>query len=125
MIVGIGTDIVKIERIRRSIERHPNHFVNHIFTTDEQQEAVLRSNFGTYYAGRWSAKEALSKALGSGIGEKCGWLDICILNNEDGRPGMEIYGRAAETADKMGVKKIHVSISHETDYACATVILEA
>lgn len=125
MIVGIGTDIVRIDRIRRSIERHPDHFVDHIFTSEEQREAALRSDFSTYYAGRWSAKEALSKALGSGIGEKCGWLDISILNNEAGCPCMVLNGRAAETANKMGVPKIHVSISHETEYACATVILEA
>jgi holo-[acyl-carrier protein] synthase len=125
MITGIGTDIVRIERIKKSVERHPEHFIRHIFTAEEQLEASGRSQPWQYYAGRWTVKEALSKALGCGIGKNCAWLDICTLNNASGRPEVSISGKAAESAAKEGIKKIHVSISHEAEYACATVIMEA
>lgn len=125
MIIGVGTDIVKIERIKSSIERHADNFLSHIFTPEELREAAVRRNPWPYYAGRWALKESLSKALGCGIGSCCAWQDICTLNDANGRPHTTISGKAAERAAKFQVHHIHVSISHEDEYACATVILES
>lgn len=124
MILGLGTDIIEIFRIKASIERHLGAFLEHVFTPDEIAEASKRKDRMQYYAGRWAAKEALSKALGCGIGANCGWHDICILNGIHGAPEMTITGKALESASAMGLKKIHVSISHEKRYAAATVIIE-
>lgn len=125
MIVGIGTDIARIARIREAIARHAGAFLSHIFTEEEQAEADGRKSLEQYYAGRWAGKEALSKALGCGIGEKCLWLDIKIMNNADGQPQIFLSGKTAETAEKLSVKNIHISISHEKKYACSTVVLES
>jgi holo-[acyl-carrier protein] synthase len=124
MIAGLGTDIVEIGRIKEMLEKHRNSFIHHILTEQELAEAESRKDFSAYCAGRWAAKEALSKALGCGIGEHCSWKDIRILNGGKGRPDIQLCGKAFETAEKLGVNSIHLSISHEKQYAVATVILE-
>ena len=125
MIVGVGTDIVKIERIKQTIERHGDNFLFHVFTPEELFEAASRRNPWPYYAGRWALKESLSKALGCGIGSVCSWQDISTLNNEAGRPLTRLTGKAAKRADELKVTAVHVSISHEDEYACANVVLES
>lgn len=125
MISGLGTDIVEIERIRKMVREYGDAFLERIFTSEELAAAADKRDPSLYYAGRWAAKEAVAKALGCGIGEKCAWKDINISNHEFGRPQMMLSGWALETASKMGVDTVHVSISHENHYACATVILES
>lgn len=124
MISGLGTDIVSIERIRKTIERHGDNLLNRVFTSDELVEAAERGNPIEYFAGRWCAKEALSKALKCGIGAKCAWQDINILNDKNGAPAVTLSGTALETSRQFDVKNIHISISHEREFATATVILE-
>lgn len=124
MISGLGTDIVQVSRIREMIERYGESFLEKVFADDERKEAQRRRDPAQYYAGRWALKEAMSKALGCGIGEKCGWKDVATSNRESGRPETILSGLALETATAMGVASIHISISHEQEYACATVILE-
>ncbi len=124
MIIGVGTDIVEIKRIRRSIELLPR-FVCRILTAFELSAAAEKGeNFHIFLAGRWAAKEAISKALGCGIGAKCSWQDIEILNDASGRPQVRFSGAAAATFGELGGKNIHLSISHEHSYACAVAILE-
>ncbi len=124
MIVGIGTDIIRIERMTALFERHGKAFVNRIFTDNERTEAATRKNPIEYYAGRWAAKEAVSKALQCGIGKNCSWQDINIQNTPEGNPQMSLSGSAAVKAAGINAGNIHVSISHEREYACAMVILE-
>jgi holo-[acyl-carrier protein] synthase len=124
MIVGIGVDIVEIRRIRDMLEKHDSAFLNKIFTENEHIEADGRSDISVYFAGRWAAKEAFSKALGTGFGKFCSWTDISISNNDSGKPEILISGNAAEFAEKLKIVNIHLSISHEKEYACASVILE-
>ncbi|MDD2404564.1 MAG: holo-ACP synthase [Victivallaceae bacterium] len=124
MIYGLGTDIASIERLSKTIEKHGRAFIERVFTEAEQHEAAQRGNPVEYFTGRWCAKEALSKALGCGIGEQCSFLDICILNSADGAPELKLSGTALATAQKRGVNRVHVSISHERFYATATVIIE-
>ena len=125
MIYGIGTDIVEINRIRKILAKHKESFLIRIFTDNELKEGKSRKNSAAYFAGRWAAKEAFSKALGTGIGEKCSWTDIEINNKKLGNPVCNISGSAEKTAGQIGVEKIHVSISHEQEYACSTIILES
>lgn len=124
MISGLGTDVVAIDRIRKMLERHGENILNRIYTEAEQAEAAARNHPAEYYAGRWCAKEALSKALKCGIGEDCSWLDISVLNDASGAPSLELSGAARNTAERLGCRRIHVSISHEREYAAATVIIE-
>ncbi len=125
MIVGTGTDIIEVERIRKSLDLHGEAFKERVYTDEEIRESSLRKDPSVYFAGRWAAKEALSKALGCGISAKCGWRDINVSNSEGGRPSLTLSGKARETAEALGVRHIHISISHERNLATAVVILES
>ncbi len=125
MIVGIGTDIIKIERMQALFERHGKAFVERVFTEPERIEAATRSKPIEYYAGRWAAKESVSKALGCGIGKDCAWHDIHIRNTPHGSPEFTLSNNAAAKAAAINAKHFHISISHEKEYACAIAILES
>jgi holo-[acyl-carrier protein] synthase len=125
MILGLGTDIVEIRRLAQSIERSGDAFLTKVYTPEELAQAPERSPRRTeYLAGRWAAKEALAKALGTGITAQCRLNEICTLNDTLGRPTITLTGSAKDSANAIGVKHIHISIAHEKDYAVATVILE-
>lgn len=124
MIAGIGTDIVEIQRVAASLQRFGSAFRNRVFTPAEQEEARRRNEAPSFYAGRWAAKEAAAKALGCGIGEQCAFTEIEVLSGEHGAPRLAFTGRAAATAARLGVKRCHISISHERAYAVAFVTLE-
>ena len=125
MIVGTGIDIVEVERIESMIEKHGTSFLSRTFT---EQEICLGQNKGlsksTYYAGRWAAKEATAKALGCGFSKDCNFLDIDVANDSNGKPILSLTGPAAARAEQLGVKSLHITISHENAYAVAMVILE-
>jgi len=126
MIIGVGTDIIEIDRLRKSLQRDSGeHFLQHVFSLAEQAAAPPgeRQKY-TYYAGRWAAKEALSKALGTGICSHCALREIEVLRGAEGKPEMRLSGAAAATAAGLAIKHLHVSISHEQAYACAIVIAE-
>lgn len=124
MILGIGTDILEIDRIRLMLERHGDAFLSRIYTDAEQAEAAARRDPAPYLAGRWAAKEAFSKALGCGIGERCGWRDINVSGSNSGKPILSCTGAAAATGASLGLQNIHLSISHEKNIVCAMVVLE-
>ena len=124
MIIGLGTDIVEINRIKEMLNKHSEVFIDKIFTEDEKLEAEKRKNNHTYYAGRWAAKEATAKALGTGFGKNCSWKDISIANDIQGKPIINLSNAAAETFKTLQGTNIFLSISHECEYACATVIIE-
>lgn len=125
MIVGIGVDVIEVERIERVLRRQGDAFLRHVFTEAEQSKAPENTTAAaSYYAGRWSAKEAVAKALGTGIGEACGWRDIDIIRWPSGQPAVTLSGAAAKTAESRGIKKIHLTISHEKRLACASAVAE-
>lgn len=124
MINGIGIDLVEIQRIRQMIKRFGQSFLDRVYTTAEQREAGYRQDPAAYYAGRWAAKEALSKALGCGIGSLCAFTDIETTNSPSGKPVMTLSGEAAKTMSKLGGKRIFVSVSHEASYAICNVMIE-
>ena len=120
MIVGIGTDIVEIARLAKSLEK----IKEHCFTASEIAYAENFRDPVPHFAGRWAAKEAFAKALGTGFGESCAWLDLEIVNDCKGKPGMRISGAARQTFSALGGKTVHLSISHEKNYASAFIIIE-
>lgn len=125
-MLGLGTDIVEIERLKASIQRTGEHFLNKVYSQAELEnmphEGKRREEF---LAGRWAVKEALAKALGCGITEQCRLVDITTINDlNTGAPITTLEGAALETAKRMGVKRIWTTIAHEKIYAVATVILE-
>ena len=120
MIIGIGTDIVQISRLDKAMEK----IKQHCFTASELAYAGKSTNAVQHLAGRWAAKEAFAKALGCGFGSKCSWGDLEIANDEYGKPQMRITGSAAVTFRESGGKYVHLSISHENEYATAFVIIE-
>ena len=122
-IIGIGTDIVEIARLQKVIDSHGKHFLERVYTECELELLADRKNSITFLAGRWAAKEAAAKALGCGIGEKCNFTDINISSNASGQPEMSFSGAAAKEAGRLGVTGIKLSISHEANYAVATVLL--
>ena len=125
MIIATGIDIIEIKRLAASIQRYGENFLNRVYSSEEQTAAPSSEQAKMcYYAGRWAAKEAVSKALGTGIGPACAMTDIVVLNDSAGRPHLNLRGHAAETANGLGIHKIHISISHEREYAVAHAIAE-
>lgn len=123
MIYGIGTDIIEIRRIEKAITRNKN-FTNKLFTKDEM-DLWEKKNFKLeFIAGRFAAKEAISKALGTGIRD-FSFKDIEIINNELGKPQVILKPKAEDIITKISKSyKIHLSISHEKEYAIAYALLE-
>jgi holo-[acyl-carrier protein] synthase len=111
----LGIDIVRVERIRRTLERFGTRFSQRVLTPGEQR--YVRDRPETL-AGRWAAKEAVSKVLGLGV-RGIGWRDIEVERLPTGQPAVRLHGRAARRAEQMGMARIALSISHEADYAVA------
>ena len=114
-VTELGIDIIKVERIRASIERFGERFARRVLTPREQQYVRLRPET---FAGRWAAKEAVSKVLGLGV-RGIGWRDIEVERLPTGQPSVRLHGRAAARAEQLGMERIALSISHESDYAVA------
>ena len=111
----LGIDIIKVERIRSALARFGSRFANRVLTESERR--YVRDRPETM-AGRWAAKEAVSKVLGLGV-RGIGWRDIEIERLPTGQPAVRLHGRAAARADQLGMERIAVSITHESDYAVA------
>jgi holo-[acyl-carrier protein] synthase len=111
----LGIDIVKVERIRAALERFGERFSNRVLTPAERR--YVRGRPETF-AGRWAAKEAVSKVLGLGV-RGIGWKDIEVERLPTGQPAIRLHGRASVRADQLGMDRIAVSITHESDYAVA------
>ncbi len=123
MILGIGIDLVRVERLRSLLERHGERLLQRVLHPEEQaQLPSVRPE--SFLARRFAAKEALAKALGCGIGKGMALPDACVIHDASGRPGLALSGAAARTARQLGVVRIHLSISDEHDYAQAFVVLE-
>jgi phosphopantetheine--protein transferase-like protein len=114
-IEELGIDIIRVERIRRTLERFGDRFSRRVLTPGEQR--YVRGRPATL-AGRWAAKEAVSKVLGLGV-RGIGWRDIEIERLPTGQPAVRLHGRAERRADQLGMARIALSISHEADYAVA------
>ncbi len=125
MIVGTGIDIAEVPRIRRSIERFGERFLERIFRPDEIRYCDSKANRVERYAARFAAKEAAMKALGTGWNQGVRWRDCEVRRLPGHRPTMVFHGRAAEFAAKLKVKNVALSVSHTAAHAIAQVILES
>jgi holo-[acyl-carrier protein] synthase len=125
MVIGLGTDLIEIPRIRASIERFGDRFTRRIFTAGEIAycEARNRSSAASY-AARFAAKEAAAKALGTGISYGVSWQEIEVRRLPGRAPTLHLSGRAAAHADHLGVRRIALSLTHERSMALAVVIME-
>lgn len=123
-IVGLGTDIVEIQRIEQSLTRSPR-LVERVLTPAEQQIYAAHPQPARYFAKRFAAKEAAAKAFGTGIGRGISFQHFEISNNEQGKPVISLSAGAQDLATQLAVRSVWLSISDETDYAMATVILES
>jgi holo-[acyl-carrier protein] synthase len=121
-IVGIGTDIVECVRIGRMIEQHGELFLSRVYTEREVRYCQSRKRAVEHFAGRWAAKEAVLKCLGSGWRKGLCWTDMEIRNHPSGQPEVLLCGAAKETAQALRIANILLSISHCRAYATATAI---
>lgn len=122
MILGIGTDIFEVERMKSRLEKQPS-FIDGIFTNNEISYCNQFNNKAERFASRYAAKEALLKALGTGWRDGITFKDIDITNDELGKPSISLHGVAKQIADKLGVTAIHLSMSHTKELANAFVII--
>ena len=129
MILGIGTDLANIDRISATLERFGDRFRNRVFTPVEQAKAESRKDVAATYAKRWAAKEACSKALGTGLRMGISWRDMAVTNLRSGQPQMQITGWAAERLREMTPPGhqaiIHVTLTDDHPWAQAFVVIEA
>jgi holo-[acyl-carrier protein] synthase len=129
MIIGIGSDLIDIRRIEKTLERHGERFVERIFTAVEQARSERRKQRAASYAKRFAAKEACSKALGTGLSHGVFWRDMGVVNLPGGKPTMQLTGGAAERLARMtptGHRAvIHLTITDDFPLAQAFVIIEA
>jgi len=120
----MGVDIAEVDRIRTAIERHGEPFLRRVFTDAERAYCEQFKNKYERYAGRFAAKEAAMKALGTGWRRGVRWVDFEVVREANGRPSIALDGVAKEIAAKLGVRRISLSITHTAAQALAQVIFE-
>ena len=125
MIINIGTDIIDIRRIKKTINKYGDKFKNRCFHKSEILKSENRLKTAESYSKRYAAKEACAKALGTGLARGVFWKDIEVINNKYGKPYIKLHNRALKRVNKISKKnfKIDVSLSDEKKYAIATVII--
>jgi len=124
MILGTGVDLAEVDRIRAAIERYGRRFTERIYTPEEIAYVERKANRFERYAGRFAAKEAGMKAIGTGWKRGVRWKDFEVSNLPSGRPTLKLHGEAARIAAGLGVKFISLSITHTAELGMAHVILE-
>ena len=124
MIIGLGVDIAEVDRIEEAIKRHGRAFLERIFTASEIAYCERHRNRFERYAGRFAAKEAAMKALGTGWASGVRWVDIEVTRLESGKPTLTLHGATRQHADRQGVRRAILSITHSGNTAFAEVIFE-
>jgi len=121
-VIGIGTDITECLRIAQMIERHGELFVNRVYTAEEIKYCQGRKQSTQHFTGRWAAKEAILKAIGTGWRKGITWRDVEVLNEASGKPIATLRGGAKDVAERLGITKLLISISHCRSHATAYAI---
>ncbi len=125
MVIGVGTDLIEIRRVQQSMDRFGERFLERIFTAEEIGYCLAkRRNATESFAARFAAKEAGAKALGTGISRGVSWKELAVRRALGSRPTLHLAGRAAELAAAMGVRRVHLSLTHSREMALAVVVLE-
>ena len=125
MILGIGTDVIEVSRIRQAVEKYGERFMRRLFTPAEIEYCTSRKNAALHYAGRFAAKEAAFKAMQRGWGGEISWKDVEITNLPSGAPQITFSGKALDVVTEKKMTRAFVSISHVEEIATAIVILES
>jgi holo-[acyl-carrier protein] synthase len=123
-IVGIGVDLVEVARVQHSLDRFGERFLRRVFTQGEIEYSMSMKFPARHLAARFAAKEAVSKAFGTGIGKAMSWRDIDVRKRESGEPFLVFEGRAKETAMLRGVIQPLITLSHTDHHAMAMIVLE-
>ncbi len=121
-IIAHGIDLVDFPRIEDMVKRHGERFLDRVFTAAEQEYANSNKNGIEKLAGRFAAKEAVLKLVGTGWRGKIAWTDIEVINTETGQPQVKLTGEVKKIADKLGIKEISVSITHAANFAIASAV---
>jgi holo-[acyl-carrier protein] synthase len=124
VILGVGVDVVETARVERASGRHGGRFVARVFTEAEAAYCRGMKRAAEHLAARFAAKEAAAKALGTGFGRGFGLRDIEVERDASGRPALRLHRGARALAERLGVGRVHVSLSHSRDLAAAVVVLE-
>jgi holo-[acyl-carrier protein] synthase len=124
MILGVGTDIIEVERIRAAHERFGDRFLNRILRPAEIAYCLNHSLPAPHLAARFAAKEAISKAFGTGVGAELGWLDLEVGRRDSGQPFVILHDKGLRLLAARGGREVHLSLSHTQNYACAVAVLE-
>jgi len=125
MIVGTGIDLCEVGRMRSAVARFGDRFLARCFTDRERGDCLARRDPAPGFAARWATKEAVAKALGTGLGGRVGWLEVEVVRSSTGRPELRLCGAAAAEATRQGVRHLHLSLTHERGMAAAVVIAES
>jgi holo-[acyl-carrier protein] synthase len=125
MIYGIGTDLIEIRRVERALERFGERFARRILCDPELARFRAHRQPAAYLAKRFAAKEAFTKALGTGIHAPANWHGVWVVNLRSGKPQLEFSAALRALLDQRGVRRAHLSLTDEREMACATVILES
>jgi holo-[acyl-carrier protein] synthase len=125
MIIGTGVDLIEVARIRSALERFGDRFVERVLHANELAYCRSHRDPGPFLAARFAAKEAVSKAFGTGIGAALGWLDIEVRRRESGEPYVVLHGKGDALLTSRGACALHLSLSHTSQHAVAVAILEA
>lgn len=121
-LFGIGIDVVEVERIESSMNEFGEKFTDRIFTQREQAYCEANKKSALHYAARFAAKEAVAKALGTGIGESLSWLDMEIVRKDSGEPELVLSGGGKEFAEKNRISLVKISLTHARHYAAANAV---
>jgi holo-[acyl-carrier protein] synthase len=124
MVVGLGTDLIEIARIERSLERFGAAFLARVYTPGEIAYCQRKKNAAESFAARFAAKEAGAKALGTGISRGVSWREFEVRRAPGQRPELHLSGRAKEIADRLGIKRLSLSLSHSRELSIAVVVAE-
>jgi holo-[acyl-carrier protein] synthase len=124
MILGVGIDFIEVARIQGSYERFGERFLNRILLADEIKYCLSHVVPGPFLAARFAAKEAISKAFGTGIGAQLGWQDMEVGRKASGEPFVILHGRGQTLAEQRGAKSVLISLTHTQSHAAAVAILE-
>lgn len=121
-VFGIGIDVVEVGRIASSISEFGERFLTRIFTDEERAYCLAKAKPELHFAARFAAKEAVAKALGTGIGKDVGWLDVEIQRAESGEPSLKLSGNAQKFCEKHGIVEVKISLTHAREYAAANAV---
>lgn len=121
-IFGIGIDVIEVERIEKAVEEFGDRFLERVFTESERIYCGRQKRPAIHFAARWAAKEAVSKAFGTGIGEQMGWQDVEVRRRDSGEPEIELSGKAEEFAKENGISNVKISLTHAKHYAAANAV---